>query len=307
MVTLLKISIPAIAEEVTKLTNHFITSQSWPTEWKSSNVTPVFKKDDETNKTNYRSISILSALSKVYEKVIHNQMYSTFSPYLSTNLSGFLKGHSCLTALLKMTEDWRANLDNRKSVAVVAVDLSKAFDSVCHNLLIAKLKAYGFSIEALNLMKNYLLNRRQRVTITGIYSNWRTITTGLPQGKFLAPFLSNLFMNDLNYFVSNISLRLYADDTTEYFADHSPMALEHIINNELNTLTEWFDWNILVTNPSKTQALTLRPKTYNYDLKMNDLPIEIKDPLKILGINIDGKLTCERPIKECLCKMFSFT
>ena len=204
-----------------------------------------------------------------------------------------------------MTEDWHANLDNRKSVAVVAVDLSKELDSVCHNLLIAKLKAYGFSIEALNLMKNYLLNRRQRVTITGIYSNWRTITTGLPQGKFLAPFLSNLFMNDLNYFVSNISLRLYADDTTEYFADHSPMALEHIINNELNTLTEWFDWNILVTNPSKTQALTLRPTTCNYDLKINDLPIEIKDSLKILEINMDGKLTFKEHVKDQLMNAYA--
>ena len=134
-----------------------------------SNISPVHKKSDETDKTNYRPVSVLSALSKIYEKVMFDQMYSAIHPHLSLNLSGFLKGHSCCTALLKMTDDWRGNLDDRKHVAAVTVDLSKAFDSVCHNLMLAKLKAYGFSEAGIELMKAYLHDRRQRVKVNGTY------------------------------------------------------------------------------------------------------------------------------------------
>ena len=296
-----KISAPVITQSVTRLINHLICGQAWPTEWKCSNVIPAHKKDDETDKRNYRPISVLTALSKIYERVLFDQISVMFTQKLSSNRSGFLKEHSCTTALLKLTEDWRMHLEG-KTVAVVPVDLNKAFDSLNHKLLIAKLKAYGFGAEALNLMRSYLFCRRQRVKIDGTYSDWRTVRAGLPQGTLLGPLLFNMFMNDVNYFISRVSLRLYADDTTEYFADHSPMILEYMINSELNTLSEWFYRNYLTTNPSKTQALVLRPSTYNYDLKMNESKIEIKKFLKILGVNMDGKLILLTHVKEQLRK-----
>ena len=165
-----------------------------------------------------------------------DQMYDALHWRFSPNLSGYLKGHSCCTALLKMSEDWRACLDRREAVAVVAVDLSKAFDSVCHPLLLAKLKAYGFTDDALELMTAYLTGRRQRVKLDGVYSSWRTITTGVPQGSLLGPLLFNMYVNDLNYFVSNTSLRLYADDTTEYASDVSPTVLQFVINSDLSVI-----------------------------------------------------------------------
>ena len=131
-------------------------------------------------------MSVLTALSKVYQKVMYNQLYTTFCHHLSQNLSGFLKSHSCCAALLKMTEDWRRSLDKRESAMAVAVDLSKAFDSVNHNLLLAKLKAYGLSISALSLMSSYPLGRKQRVCLHGVCS------AGLPQGSFLGPLLFNI-------------------------------------------------------------------------------------------------------------------
>ena len=217
-----------------------------------------------------------------------------------------MKGHSCTTALLNMTKDWRVNLDEGKTVAVVAVDLSKAFDSVNHKLLIAKLEAYGFGVEALQLMRNYLSDRRQRVKIDGTYSNWRTVKAGLPQGTILGPLLFNMFVNDLNYFITKVSLRLYADNATKYFADHSPTILEYIINDELNTLSEWlFHRNHLTTNPSKTQALVLRPSMYNYDLRMNESTIEIKEFLKILGVNMNDILKLSAHVKEQLKKAYA--
>ena len=108
---LLRLSAPVMAEEITRLINFLIANLSWPDEWKCGNLTPVFKKDEDTRKENYRPGSVLTALSKVYEKVMYDQLYNTFCRHLSQNLSGFLKNHSCCTALLKMTEDWRRSLD----------------------------------------------------------------------------------------------------------------------------------------------------------------------------------------------------
>ena len=102
---LLRPSAPVMAEEITRLINFLIANRSWPDEWKWGNLTLVFKKDEDTRKENYRPVSVLTALSKVYEKVMYDQLYNTFRRHLSQNLSGFLKNHSCWTALLKMTED----------------------------------------------------------------------------------------------------------------------------------------------------------------------------------------------------------
>ena len=112
-----------------------------PSKWKKSNVTPFHKKGEATDKNNYRPVSALSAVSKLFEKVMFDQLYTSFASNISRNMSGFLKGHSCATALIKLTDhDWRHALDEKKDVSVAAIDLSEAFDCICHNLLLAKLK-----------------------------------------------------------------------------------------------------------------------------------------------------------------------
>ena len=129
-----------------RLINLCITTSTWPTDWKLGDVCPSFKKEDPMNKSNYRPITILSAIPKLLEKVKYDQLYEAFSPIFSTNMSGFLRGHSCCSALIKMTDDWRLALDQKKIVGTVAIDLSKAFDSICHNLLLAKFRAYESAI-----------------------------------------------------------------------------------------------------------------------------------------------------------------
>ena len=202
-----------------------------------------------------------------------------------------------------MTEDLRACLDRREAVAAVAIDLSKVFDSVCHPLLLAKLKAYGFTYDALEIVSAYLLGRRQRVKLDGVHSTWRTIKTGVPQRSLLGPLLFNMYVNDLNYFITNTSLRLYADDTTQYASDVSPMVLQFVINSDLSVLSRWFRMNsVLQINAAKTQAIAIGPSSYQYEFHHNDSNVHTKDTLKILGVVLDSKLTFKAHIKEQLNK-----
>ena len=130
---------------------------------------------------------------------------------------------------------------------------------VCHPLLLAKLKVYGYTDDALELMTAYVLGKRRRVKLDGVYSPWRTITTGVPQGSLSGPLLFHMYINDLNYFISNMSLRLYADDTTEYASDVSPTVLQCVINSDLSVLSRWFRLNYLKINAANMQAVAIRP------------------------------------------------
>ena len=121
----------------------------------------------------------------MFEKLQFDQLYSVFTPVFSDNMSGFLRGHSCCSALLKLTDDWRQALDNKKDVAVIAIDLSKAFDSIY--LLLAKLKAYGVRDSAIKLIQSYLSGRFQRVKCNGKVSDLLPLRCGVPQGSLLGP------------------------------------------------------------------------------------------------------------------------
>ena len=154
-----------------------------------------------------------------------------------------------------------------KDVAVIAIDLSKAFDSICHNLLLARLKAYGNHDSAIKLIQSYLSGRFQRVKCNGKVSDWLPLCCGAPQGSLLGPLFFNIFVNDVNYSAGSSSLRLYADDTMQYIAHESPCTLEFTLNQDIERLTLWFTANYLQVNATKTQAMTLGKSQYPYNLK----------------------------------------
>ena len=132
--------------------------------------------------------------------------------------SAFRKYHGCDTALIDLIENWKLNLDSKRSVGVVFLDLSKAFDSLSPDLLLAKLTAYGLSSTSISLMKSFLFGRRQRVKIGDSFSDWSMVLRGVPQGSVLGPVLFNIFVNDLHFCVTTTNVNAYADDNQLHFS-----------------------------------------------------------------------------------------
>ena len=167
--------------------NNSISQLVFPSALKLANITPVHKKYSKSKKDHYRSISILPSISKIYERFFFKQISEYFEQFLSKYQCGFRKGFSAQHSLLSMLEKWKSAVDNKKVFGALLTDLSKAFDCLSHDLLIAKLNAYGFSMAALRLVQNYLSNRKQRTKINTEYSSWEEILFGVPQGSILGP------------------------------------------------------------------------------------------------------------------------
>ena len=190
----------AYLQHLTNSVNYSIQHSNFPQELKLSEVILVYKKLDPLQKENYRPVSLLPHVSKIFERIIHKHITNYMTDKLAHSITGFRKSHGTQNSLVAMLEKWKRALDKGEHISSLFMDLSKAFDAINHDLLIAKLKAYGFSREALKLMKNYLMNRKQKVQINNKFSSERDIAAGAPQGSINGPLLFNLFINDLVVF-----------------------------------------------------------------------------------------------------------
>ena len=269
---------------------------------RSADLTPAYKKKSKNSKDYYRPISILSNISEIYERCLYDQIQNFFENILSKYQCGFRKGYNAQHCLITLIEKWKKGVDNGGSFGALMTDLSKAFDCLSHELLIAKLDAYGFDNKSLKLIYNCLSNRKQRVKINESFSSWEEILYGGPQGSILEPLLFNIFICDMFYFLEDHEIANYADDSTPFSAQCSHQAVIEDLEKSSAILFNWLKSNYMKVNTDKSHLLLSGniKLTSNID---NNI-IESEEKQELLDVIIDSRLTFEEHVNN-LCKKAS--
>ena len=277
---------------------------------KLAKVIPLHKKESVLNYLNYRPISLLSVFSKIYEKTIYVRIYSYLVKYnmIYSKQFGFRGNHSVNHAIISFTEHIRSLLDKGEYVCGIFVDLEKAFDTVHHDILCEKLKFYGLRGNINTLIKSYLSDRKQFVSINGYDSEIKDVTCGVPQGSSLGPLLFLLYINDLRLCLSETGCGHFADDTFIVFNSKKPKTIETVINYELKKVSKWLRLNKLSLNAAKTEVIFFRSSRHSLDydklsIKMNGFKLTPVDYIKYLGMYIDKHLDWNQHVHELTEKL----
>ena len=292
-----KIAANAIKKPLTEIINIYINKNTFPDLMKIGRITPIYKhpkNGSRLDKQYYRPVSVLTIFSKVFERFVLNSMLEYINSILSDHISAYRKGYSCQNVLLKLTEEWRQYLDKNEIVGAVLMDLSKAFDCLPHELLLAKLSAYGFERDTLNFFYSYLKGRKQTVNIKGESSMFLDILAGVPQGSILGPILFNIFLNDIIDIFKETSIYNFADDNTLSCHAKNIECLINKLETDSEKAIKWFTENRMIANPDKFKAIIIRKNgqdTTGHKLKINNGEIQSSEEVTLLGVVIDNKLS----------------
>ena len=300
---LLKTIKQELCKPLTIIINQMIETGVYPEKFKILKITPIYKKNERTNIANYRPISLLPTLSKIFERVIHTQLYTYFdeNELLSEQQYGFREKHSTELAAVKLVDYINHEMDIGNTPEAIFIDLSKAFDTLNFHILIHKLQFYGLSGNSLALMKSYVTGRMQYVLFNKTKSDLAIITTGIPKGSILGPLLFSIYVNDIINSRDKLQYLLYADDTTLYFnrQHFTPHNANLEINNELSKVMNWLKLNKLSLNVQKTKYMTFHKSQKNVtplNLSIDDIPIDSVDEFNYLGIILHERLTWKNHI-----------
>ena len=309
---LIKSIAPLIVPSLTLIINQSLTTGVFPDKLKIAKVIPIYKKLDKTQIQNYRPISLLPSFSKIFEKIAYNQLYNYF---LSNNLLcksqyGFRKKHSTDHAILELADRILLEMDKGNTPIAIFLDLSKAFDTLDHTILLQKLKYYGISETSLKWFQSYITNRKQYVQFQNVKSNLATISTGVPQGSIIGPLLFIIYINDLSNATSFFNPMIYADDTCliNSLQCYKAVSDSHMINDELNNIYLWLSVNELSLNVNKTKYIlfSTTKKKRKLDppaISINGSKIEKVHEFNFLGVTFDQHMTWASHIHKVSCKL----
>ena len=293
----IKKSFDLLVQPLANIINLSLCTAIFPEKLKIAKVIPIFKTGEQNSFTNYRPISLLSNSSKFFEKVMHNRLTSFIERHeiIYSLQFGFRKRHSTCHSLISLTNNIASDIDRGHVAAGVFIDLSKAFDTLDHQILFSKLEHYGVRGVALKWIKSYLSNRKQFVKIKDTCSECYDITCGVPQGSILGPLLFILYVNDLRKALKRATSSLFADDTSIYYSHSDVKQLETTLNSELRNLDTWMKSNKLSVNITKSNYLIFHPSqrklTPNLILKYDNQILVQKRHIKFLGVYLDENLS----------------
>jgi hypothetical protein len=306
---ILKTNFEFLVSPLKHIINLSFTEGCFPQLLKLAEVCPIFKKKDKNKCENYRPISLLSNLSKLFERAMHTRTYEFLeSHHIFSDLQfGFRKKHSTNHALLDIFEKIKQNLDTKFFTCGVFIDLEKAFDTVNHEILVKKLEFYGIRGISNQWFSSYLTNRQQRVKLDGCKSSYLNITCGVPQGSILGPLLFLIYINDMKNSVKNSILHHFADDTNLLCSATDEKNLKKKMNEDLRLIYIWLCANRLSLNVDKTEFIVFRPLRNKPDnrftLKLNRITLYESSKIKYLGLILDKTLTWKHHIFELRKKL----
>ena len=304
---LLKQIIHSILTPLVHIFNLSLTGGIVPTLLKTAKVIPIFKKEDPACITNYRPISLLSSFSKILERIVYNRIYDFFTNnnLFNPDQYGFRKLHSTDLALAQFYDRVSTALANHEHVIGVFMDLSKAFDTLDHAILLSKLQHYGIRGVPLEWFSSYLSNRKQFTCYENTNSDTLSITCGVPQGSILGPLLFLIYINDISNVSNILQCILFADDTNVFLSSPNFNTLVNTLNAELPKLSTWFKSNMLSLNLQKTNFIYFKhprkqPIGHHFEIKIDNTILEMKTHTKFLGVFINENLNWSNHINYTL-------
>ena len=302
--SMLKDCSSVIAVPLATIINLSMSTGVYPTDWKRSKLIPVYKSGSNNDIENYRPISVIPAISKIAEKVIHSQLSSYFEKnnLLHDDQFGFRRLRSTEHAAIQFTDNIKKKVNEGKLVGSIFIDLTKAFDTLNHSKLILKLNSYGIKGNELEWFRNYLFNRSQCVQYRNSLSHEEKITSGVPQGSIVGPLLFTIFFNDFHTCLQHSRVVKYADDTVIYLAGKDTFIIESRLSADMQAVSNWCTENELILNLKKGKTefmlfgtaknLSMHPEPINITYQFNN--ITVTTCYKYLGITLTPTLNMDR-------------
>lgn len=309
----LKQALPHLTTALLPLINQCFTTGHFPSTFKRTIIIPLYKgTGDKSDPNNYRPVSIISNLSKLFEKILYKRIltFLTNSNFFANYQFGFLPGSNTTTAILQAVDRIKSGLDDGDSVAALFFDISKAFDCVEHELLLEKLDRVGIRGVANELIQDYLFGRTQRVRAGEGNSTDTFMVSGIPQGSALSTLLFLIYTNDLHEIGLEGNYQTFADDTAGIYVAKDPIELNNMMSRDIERISEWFYNNFLSVNVNKTKLIVFKMRNKDNpptpSLSINGTSIERVKEYKYLGFTIDDCLSFASHIAGIKSKIFPF-